>query len=610
MVSISPRLRDSLDYDGCETTDPRFELGFRSLSINAGDYEEHDIHEDHRPFAGTPDPGAGKRRRQKRHSDLALDQAPPFKYYTVADGDAFRLAVLYPGTGKTPIECRLIWESSKHPRKDYVCLSYCWETIVRDAAILCDGHRFSVTQNLLKALHNLRRPTTNLLIWIDQICINQEDYDERGHQVSIMKQIFSQAKEVIVWLGEEDARSEKLIEYARKMRRGEDSLAPKNALARILTRRQLHHALEKLLERPWFQRTWVIPEIALARFTTVACGRHNISWDNLVRLIHDVQPALVPGFHKQTDLLGNARQRIAIITQIAASQRAGLLHTDITQLLILAKASRATDARDMVYAFYGLTLLTTFPHYNRPIETLYIDIAHMYVNSILWEDYYSSWHALSALQRTQQLMSILYSAGALHQHYKLPSWVPDWTHQWYLAPLWCQPTSNITTGTARDEWSTGIRSTFRAGGDTLDIFEVVDETHSMARLRVSAIICDTIANVSEATPTSTPASSMVKEVPTGDDADEIESPNARYGRTFFTTEAGLIGIATPGVEIGDVLAVLFGGDVPVILRPCPANEGEEKVYRLLCECFVRSRGIMSGDMVKSEECAKEDIVLM
>ncbi|KAF2770479.1 HET-domain-containing protein, partial [Teratosphaeria nubilosa] len=135
-----------------------------------------------------------------------------FQYRTVADGDAFRLAILSPGSGSTALEVRLVWESTKYPKRQYACLSYCWgETMVRDVAILCDGYRLNITRNLEVALKSLRDPRNERRIWIDQICINQEDIYERGHQVWIMKYIFRRAKEVVVFLGEGDDRSRKLF---------------------------------------------------------------------------------------------------------------------------------------------------------------------------------------------------------------------------------------------------------------------------------------------------------------------------------------------------------------------------------------------------------------
>lgn len=198
MVSISPRMRDSLDYEDPDATDPRMEWGFRSLTLSSSGYEDHDLIDDRRPFSASPEPSASRRRRRQRQNEADLDYVRPFEYETVADGDLFRLAVLKPGVGAQLIEIELIWETTKAPRRDYKCLSYCWQTTVQDAAILVDGRRFEVTSNLLSALRSIRKRKAKTLIWIDQICINQEDFEERGHQVSIMKHIYSRARTVVV----------------------------------------------------------------------------------------------------------------------------------------------------------------------------------------------------------------------------------------------------------------------------------------------------------------------------------------------------------------------------------------------------------------------------
>ena len=325
-----------------------------------------------------------------------------------------------------------------------------------------------------------------------------------------------------------------------------------------------------------------------------------------MRLIRDVQPPQVTGFDKKVDLLGNPRQRIAIITQMAASQRKGLAHTDITQLLILAKNSKATDHRDMIYAFYGLTMLTTFPDYTRSVEMLYADVVHMYVNSILWETYYSSWHDLSEEQCTHQLMSILYSAGSLHQHYTLPSWIPDWTYSWHLAPVWCKTTSNIVAGLGKDEWSTGVRCDFRAGGNKRGTFEIINGAFGMHQLRVSVIIIDFVVTVSETTLASTTQATESDAL----SSDAIESTTLRYGRSFFRTSDGFVGVATPGIRAGDELAIVLGGDVPVMIRSSTTYDEGEKSYKLLCECFVQSDAVMQGEFVSNNRPSKEDIVLV
>ncbi|KAK3684688.1 hypothetical protein LTR37_020018 [Vermiconidia calcicola] len=601
MVSVSPRLRDSLDYEEPDTIDPRLSLGFSSISLDSSGYEEYELHDDRRPYSASGDPSSSRRKRRQRESDQAFDQLAPFEYRTVADGDLFRLAVVLPGTAKQSIECRLIWEHSKKPQRDYVCLSYCWETVEREADIIVEGSKFPVTFNLLAALRALRKTTTNLLIWIDQICINQDDPEERAHQVWSMQNIYSFSKKVVVWLGEEDDKTRKLCDYAKKMRRGDDSSKIRNTLNKTMSPRELQAAIQNILQRPYFQRVWVIPEVALSRFTTIAIGPHRITWDNLVRLIKDVPLPPAQGFDKQLALLGNPRQRIAILTQMIATQRERLAHTDIMQLLILAKGSKATDVRDMIYSFYALTYLRTFPDYRVSVEKLYTEIAHYYANSILWDTSYSAQHDLSEEKRTQQLMSILYSAGKLHQHCNLPSWIPDWTFSWYLSPIWCKTTSNFVTGSGKDEWSIGIRSDFRAGGPVRGDFEVLDGPHGAHKLRVSAMVFDTIKIIG-ATPASSP----------GPVKDSISPPDSsmKYGRTFFKTRKGVVGVATPGVEANDSLAVILGGDVPVVLRSHGGEIEESRDYQLLCECFVQNDGIMSGELARTNWVSAEDIVLI
>ena len=200
MVSVSPRMRDSLDYEEPDTIDPRMEWGFRSLTLSSSGYEDHDEHiDDHRAFSASPDHSSARRKKRQAQQQTDFDHVQDHEYQTTAYGDAFRLAVLKPGAGTQAIEIELIWGSVKAPqRRDYKCLSYCWQTTVQDAAILVDGRRFEVTGNLLSALRSIRKRREKVLIWIDQICINQRDFVERGHQVSIMKHIYSRARQVVV----------------------------------------------------------------------------------------------------------------------------------------------------------------------------------------------------------------------------------------------------------------------------------------------------------------------------------------------------------------------------------------------------------------------------
>lgn len=87
-------------------------------------------------------------------------------------------------------------------RPFYKALSYTWGNPNDTVPITLNGHRFVVTRNLKKALQRLRDLDTETPIWIDAICINQVDTAERMHQVELMRVIFENPNEVVVWLGD------------------------------------------------------------------------------------------------------------------------------------------------------------------------------------------------------------------------------------------------------------------------------------------------------------------------------------------------------------------------------------------------------------------------
>ncbi|KAH7306119.1 heterokaryon incompatibility [Rhexocercosporidium sp. MPI-PUGE-AT-0058] len=67
--------------------------------------------------------------------------------------------------------------------------------------IRCNGVSVAVTQSLHSALQRLQTPDGSRLMWIDAICINQDDSEERSIQVTLMREIYLRAQAVIVWLG-------------------------------------------------------------------------------------------------------------------------------------------------------------------------------------------------------------------------------------------------------------------------------------------------------------------------------------------------------------------------------------------------------------------------
>jgi hypothetical protein len=102
----------------------------------------------------------------------------------------------------------------------YTALSYVWGDVSNPIPITLDKKNIRVTQNLHRALQRFRK--TTVLLWVDAICINQQDLDEKNVQVNMMAKIYVKAASVAVWLGPDehnDAKElsedvEKTVKYA------------------------------------------------------------------------------------------------------------------------------------------------------------------------------------------------------------------------------------------------------------------------------------------------------------------------------------------------------------------------------------------------------------
>lgn len=85
----------------------------------------------------------------------------------------------------------------------YEALSYTWGDASQQSAIGCKGARLAITKPLETALRYLRSTKSNLTLWVDAVCIDQKNLEERNQQVLLMRVIYSPARKVVAWIGEE-----------------------------------------------------------------------------------------------------------------------------------------------------------------------------------------------------------------------------------------------------------------------------------------------------------------------------------------------------------------------------------------------------------------------
>lgn len=167
----------------------------------------------------------------------------------------------------------------------FEALSYFWGTETADRTLSLDNTPFSIKPNLETALLELSKGSVERLLWIDAVCINQADLNERNEQVRKMRSIYRQAVRVIIWIGPrwegKSAAADAIQEFAQEQRRGADSQHLSTFLDNphnhVKTQRHSYWfsdfpevkavdydytggywpVLVDFFDRPWWRRVWV-----------------------------------------------------------------------------------------------------------------------------------------------------------------------------------------------------------------------------------------------------------------------------------------------------------------------------------------------------------------
>ncbi|KAJ1328245.1 stage V sporulation protein K [Microdochium nivale] len=252
---------------------------------------------------------------------------------------------------------------------DYLALSYVWGSSEGKEEIILNGHSFMVGRNLYSALRRLRQSTevrfAKLKVWIDAICINQDDADERCSQVGKMRTIYSRAMCVRAWLGEPSPSNKS--GFAMLAETMESAVAPGQDLERLSsTRSDLQtkavQAATEFFSLTYWGRLWVIQEMALARSFVMWYGDSWVDSNRVRRLAAIEATAQNDFFHTPDDFF--ARQlRVSSITlkvlHLRLRPKLALApfrpkSVRCIEAVLLARGANATDSRDKVYGILGL----------------------------------------------------------------------------------------------------------------------------------------------------------------------------------------------------------------------------------------------------------------
>lgn len=321
----------------------------------------------------------------------------------------------------------------------YKALSYTWGEPNLDGSsnsILITGSSLRVTENLDHALRQLRNEINSTELpsywWIDAICINQGDVEERNSQVALMRRIYGSAMQVQVWLGDEDNDSTEAIGLVKKLahppRRG--PAHPTTVYPDIPDETKIKNlaCVSSLFQRAWWDRVWVRQEVALGNDLSFLCGSASCTLeeltateraleDSLSRLRVDLEQEDVA--HILKTIHTKQAEKAEGLLELRRKARRGNEYIDLDTLLFHARSCKATDLRDKVFGVLGLADPNVYElavDYRLPIRDLFLKAA------------------TAAISKTDRL-DLLSAAQNIERVHSLPSWAPNLEDPWKAQPF-------------------------------------------------------------------------------------------------------------------------------------------------------------------------------
>ncbi|KAK8065524.1 hypothetical protein PG997_012271 [Apiospora hydei] len=563
--------------------------------------------------------------------------------------DEIRLLRILPSASHTaPLELQLDVVSLKSGGSNFQALSYTWETPSESGfrGITLCGRPHSVTANLHAALRRLRQKTTSRVMWIDAICINQDDLEERAIQVTLMKEVYSKAREALIWLGDsispaqrsehqasedsstaeqlshrflvEDAEPlSSLVERADALARSssEDDALSAFAMLYLLSidehwcHKPMFHvgadlryrlapgyetswrSLLKLFQMPWWTRVWVQQEFALARGAQFVVGNVMVPASLANNFYKSYAKHLLPGscchesvtWRMTSELWDDiAQKRLALW----GSSAVRMMHLSGTQGN--AKKNPGTALRELLW------LLRTKDSTD-PRDKVYGVLGLLSEVSLTEQTLLKPDYSLTASQTfarcTQYLIEtegdLMALVGPRTRRSDLPSWVPDLVPQDRRGAL-------VSFQNISKRISTPLRPGPRSGSaEPCGASRSRDTIVGASNRRASARdwICWNILSVWLGEQDPSKRSVMAASHP---DFATISKSFlvAMQFQSFFVTDDVHMGLGYE-TQPGDEVWILAGGKVPFILRPVADGHDQEARYTLVGDCFVE--GIMDGE---------------
>jgi hypothetical protein len=340
----------------------------------------------------------------------------PYQYESLRYDDSIRILDIHPSSNEAdPITCTI-----RHARLSddfaYEALSYTWGDVTQKQEIYICAHgqpesrrKLVVGWNCHSALCHLRDDYRDRPFWIDAICINQEDLEERSKQVRMMDQIYHLASNVTVYLGESTPGSRLFIKPTNPVLHSpihESNEPSQEVLAR---------GLDELFRRPWFKRVWVLQEVVGAADVTFMCGYDSVSFGTFDKLLFEYMCE----YERVNGRGSSPAYPLALNLLVRFDQTFSTPQSSLWHWLYQSRDCLATDPKDRVFALKTLvesrqSRMDFLIDYTQSVERSFIGVAQFLL----------------------PVLGLRMLIAVRHAHDKhMPSWVPDWSQNTPLDPL-------------------------------------------------------------------------------------------------------------------------------------------------------------------------------
>lgn len=345
-----------------------------------------------------------------------------YKYERLENINDIRILTILP-RHKDTIECTI--QHASYSSTKYQALSYCWgEHTTTTYPITINGHICHVRYNLWRFLDNASRRWTGsgdsddtdidtdtvLNIWIDALCINQADDDEKMIQIGLMGKIYESSSSVLIWLGEDQVTYDLFSDLqSQAWDVVEDPAAWPPGIE--LSSNHADRRLAELADHKYWYRLWIIQEVALSRNPPrLLCRDLMIPWDQLFAKVYTSRWLHI---EHSTGFMSNKLWSLMLVrrefqTLDPEPDQSGL-HNGY-RVTAIAETSECSNLKDRIFGILGLIQpyagrttvpgtyadniallacksLVYYPHYfelDRLMESLGVDAAEMlaYLRSV------------------------------------------------------------------------------------------------------------------------------------------------------------------------------------------------------------------------------------